>query len=195
LQQQHAERRPGQRQRQRQRFAQHQPEDLTRPRAHGPQNRHFPAPLVEAGQQRREHHGQSHQHHQPRHDPQRVFRQAQQIPELLQGQAGQDRQQRFGGEFVDLALHPENRGLGFEANQESRDGLRSQIELAHLFGGQAHSGNGCAAEPNSMNRLDTFQADVYGLVHRRAGARQDADHLKRLVVVQRETKSRRRRGR
>ncbi|MDV7401893.1 hypothetical protein RZS08_61300, partial [Arthrospira platensis SPKY1] len=62
-------------------------------------------------------------HHQPGHDQQGVFRQPHEVPELLQGQTGQNRQQGLAGEGVDFPLHPEEGGSGVEADQEGGDGF------------------------------------------------------------------------
>ena len=42
-------------------------------------------------------------------------------------------------------------------------------------------GQGRAADPVEVDRLDSLQADMHGTVHRRAGARQHADHGEGLV--------------
>ena len=154
-----------------------------RPRADGAQDRHLAPPLVQRGEDHRHHAEQRRRHHHRRDRGERRFGRADQPPQLLQRRAGQDGRERLGAIVVDGALQPENRELGFQADQRGGDRLRLQVHLANLVRRNALAGNARAALPIDMDGLDGFQADMHGAVDRRAGLGEDAGDLERLVVM------------
>ncbi|MNH22466.1 hypothetical protein D3C79_823250 [compost metagenome] len=130
-------------------------------RAYRAQDGHFPAPFIEAGEDRGEHADQAGQYHKQRDHEQCLLSRAHQAPELLQGYTGEDRQQRFAAVLVDFPLQAEGCHLVVQAEHERGDGYGLEVHVARLLGADAPSAAGWhAVVPVDVDGFHPAQADV-----------------------------------
>jgi hypothetical protein len=127
--------------------------------------------------------GKADHDHQGRDREQRALGDGDEVPQLLQGDARQDRGERFAGPGVDLALHAEHRAATVQPDQCGSDRLWLQVELAHVLGRDLEPGQRRAAVPVDVDRLDALQAHQQGAVHRGGAGGEDADDGEGLVGV------------